>query len=90
MPIEGLSMDMVVYLLGAGFLSAFIDAAVGGGGLISTPALMMTGLPMGTVLGTNKLASMMGSLTSTLWATAYAVIEVSSSHRSFFFFSCRL
>ena len=66
MPIEGLSMDMVLYLLGAGFLSAFIDAAVGGGGLISTPALMMTGLPMSTVLGTNKLASMMGSLTSTL------------------------
>lgn len=66
MPIEGVPADMIVYLLTAGFIAAFIDAAVGGGGLISTPALMMTGLPMGTVLGTNKLASMMGSMTSTL------------------------
>ena len=66
MPIEGLTVDMIVYLLVAGFFAAFIDSAVGGGGLISTPALMMTGLPMGTVLGTNKLASMMCSMTSTL------------------------
>lgn len=66
MPLEGISLDIVGTLLVAGFLSAFIDAAVGGGGLISLPAMMMTGLPMSTVLGTNKLASMMGSMTSTL------------------------
>ena len=47
-----------------GFSSAFIDAVVGGGGLISIPALMWTGLPMLHVLGTNKAAAVMGACTS--------------------------
>ncbi|MBR7508535.1 sulfite exporter TauE/SafE family protein, partial [Mycobacterium tuberculosis] len=36
-----------------GFLASFIDAVVGGGGLISIPALMAVGLPPATALGTN-------------------------------------
>ncbi|HWR40509.1 MAG TPA: TSUP family transporter [Patescibacteria group bacterium] len=57
---------MVIYLLVAGFVAAFIDSVVGGGGLISMPALLATGLPPGIVLGTNKVASILCSLTSTL------------------------
>jgi uncharacterized membrane protein YfcA len=57
--------DMLLFLVGAGFIAAFIDSVVGGGGLISLPALLLTGLPPGLVLGTNKLASTMGALTST-------------------------
>ncbi|MCE5285244.1 MAG: TSUP family transporter [Pelosinus sp.] len=56
----------LMFLLASGFIAAFIDAAVGGGGLISLPALMMTGMPPQFALGTNKMASVMGSLTSTL------------------------
>ncbi|GGL42334.1 sulfite exporter TauE/SafE family protein [Sporolactobacillus putidus] len=56
----------VFFLIIAGFLSGFIDAVVGGGGLISTPALLSIGLPPQIALGTNKLASATGSLTSTL------------------------
>lgn len=63
---ETLSMNMLAFLVGAGFISAFIDSVVGGGGLISLPALLMTGLPPGLALGTNKMASVMGSLTSTI------------------------
>ena len=37
-----------------------------GGGLISTPALLAIGLPPSVALGTNKLASSFGSLTSTI------------------------
>ena len=44
-----------------GFIAAFIDSVVGGGGLISVPTLMWAGLPMLNVLGTNKFASTMGA-----------------------------
>ena len=47
-----------------GFLAAFIDAVVGGGGLISIPTLLAVGLPPSIALGTNKLASVFGSMTS--------------------------
>lgn len=63
---EAFDMGTITLLLGAGFLSAFIDSVVGGGGLISLPALMLTGLPPVVVLGTNKMASIMGSFTSSL------------------------
>ncbi|MGP1585238.1 MAG: TSUP family transporter [Schwartzia sp. (in: firmicutes)] len=59
-----LDLGMGAFLVVMGFLAAFIDSVVGGGGLISTPALMWTGLPLVTVLGTNKVAATMGALTS--------------------------
>ncbi|MBQ5782441.1 MAG: TSUP family transporter [Oscillospiraceae bacterium] len=43
------------------FLSGFIDAIAGGGGLIATPAYMIAGLPMHAVLGTNKAMSCLGT-----------------------------
>ena len=57
---------MVLFFITTGFLAAFIDSVVGGGGMISLPALLSTGLPPTVALGTNKLASTMGSLTSTI------------------------
>ncbi|WP_427846100.1 TSUP family transporter [Campylobacter troglodytis] len=48
--------------LGAGF----IDSIVGGGGLITLPALMAAGIPSHLSLATNKLQSTFGSLTATL------------------------
>ncbi|MFD1676892.1 sulfite exporter TauE/SafE family protein [Alicyclobacillus fodiniaquatilis] len=49
-----------------GFLSGFIDSTVGGGGLVSLPALLLVGLPPAAALGTNKLAGTLSALTSTL------------------------
>jgi hypothetical protein len=60
------SIELLCFLIGAGFVAAFIDSVVGGGGLISLPALLMMGLPPTMALGTNKMASVMGSCTSTL------------------------
>ena len=60
------SGDLVALLVVAGFFSAFVDSVVGGRGLISLPALLLTGLPPTMALGTNKMASCMGSLTSSL------------------------
>ena len=54
------------FLMAAGFLASFIDSIVGGGGLISVPAWMATGVPMAFALGSNKMASVVGTITSVL------------------------
>jgi uncharacterized membrane protein YfcA len=60
-------MPMIPALLGlAGFGAGWVDAVVGGGGLIQLPALLL-GLPTATpaqILATNKLASICGTSTS--------------------------
>ena len=45
------------------FLAGFIDAIVGGGGLLQLPALLvlLPGVPVTTILGTNKVASIAGT-----------------------------
>lgn len=46
------------------FLAGFIDAIVGGGGLVQTPALLFSlpGQPLPLLLGTTKIPSMSGTL----------------------------
>ncbi len=58
---ETLDLATMAAMAGMGFIAAFIDSVVGGGGLISLPALMWAGLPMLNVLGTNKVAACMGA-----------------------------
>lgn len=64
--VGNLDLLTVLFLVAAGFISSFIDSTVGGGGLISTPALLSLGLPVPYALGTNKVAASVGSLTSVL------------------------
>ena len=49
----------------AGMVAGFVDAIAGGGGLITIPALLATGMPPVSALATNKLQSSFGSLTAT-------------------------
>ena len=56
-----LDFTVTAAMAAMGFIAAFIDSVVGGGGLISVPTLMWAGLPMLNVLGTNKFASTMGA-----------------------------
>lgn len=65
MPFD-LDPSLLVILLVFGFLAAFIDSVVGGGGLIALPALLFTGLTPASAVATNKLAGTIGSLTSTI------------------------
>ena len=46
--------------------AGWVDAIVGGGGLLQLPALLLAapGLPVATVLGTNKLAAVAGTSTA--------------------------
>lgn len=57
-----------LYLIGFAFCAGLIDAAVGGGGLIQTPALLnfYPNTPLATLFGTNKLASVFGTASATL------------------------
>jgi len=54
----------IIIVCMAGFLGAMVDAIVGGGGLITIPALLATGMPTHLALGTNKFASSMGTISS--------------------------
>lgn len=47
-------------------VAGFIDTLAGGGGLITIPALIMSGAPPLLALGTNKLQSSVGTATATL------------------------
>ncbi len=57
-----LSHELIILCL-ASFSAGFVDSIVGGGGLIQLPALMMvlSGTPVVTILGTNKMISMTGT-----------------------------
>lgn len=56
-------MEILTFILlgSAGLLAGLIDSIAGGGGLISLPALMATGIPPHVALGTNKFQSMLGT-----------------------------
>jgi uncharacterized membrane protein YfcA len=54
---------ILAFLLAAAALAGFLDAIVGGGGLITVPALMIAlpGVPVPTLLGTNKVLATGGA-----------------------------
>ncbi|MFI6444918.1 sulfite exporter TauE/SafE family protein [Kitasatospora sp. NPDC050543] len=58
----------VLALLAVAAMAGWIDAVVGGGGLLQLPALLLAGgsLPVASVLGTNKLAATLGTLAAAL------------------------
>ncbi len=59
----------LVLLVLAAFAAGWVDAVVGGGGLIQLPALLLglpSSAPPAAVLGTNKLSSVFGTATSSL------------------------
>lgn len=60
-----MSYTMILLACVAGFIGAMVDAIVGGGGLVTTPALLALGLPTHIALGTNKFAATMGAISST-------------------------
>jgi uncharacterized membrane protein YfcA len=63
-------LPLLAFLTLAAGLAGFVDAAVGGGGLIQLPALLIAfpGVPITSLLGTNKIASCAGT---TFAATHY-------------------
>ncbi len=64
---EGADWTTLLLLLVAAFAAGWIDAVVGGGGLIQLPALLLVpGITPVQALATNKLASVFGTATSSV------------------------
>ena len=67
MDISGIFSDYSLFTLlilsVLAFMAGFIDAVVGGGGLIQLPALLVTlpNAPLPTIFGTNKIAALSGT-----------------------------
>lgn len=61
-----IATHIALLLILAAFVAGFVDSIAGGGGLISVPALMLSGADPLTVLATNKLQGTFGSGTATL------------------------
>lgn len=66
-----MSINLFPVLFGIAALAGWIDAVVGGGGFVQLPALLIAGpsLPVPSILGTNKLAATVGTLSA---AVTYA------------------
>ncbi len=68
-----ISLAAVIFIVLCAFAAGWVDAVVGGGGLIQLPALLI-GMPdnavPASILGTNKVSSVWGTLTSSI---TYAV-----------------
>jgi hypothetical protein len=59
-----IELSQILILCAAAFVAGFVDAIVGGGGLIQTPAalVMLPAHPVASVIGTTKIPSFSGTL----------------------------
>lgn len=64
-----------IWLCLCAFIAGYMDALVGGGGLITIPALLATGMHPHFVLGTNKLAASFGSVTAAYYFVHKGVFQ---------------
>lgn len=67
-----LTMTMALVCGFAALAGGFIDAISGGGGLLTIPALLLTGVPPHVALGTNKVSACLG--------TSVALFNFSRNH----------
>ncbi len=70
------SMPQLIFMIAASFLAGFVDAVAGGGGLISVPAYIMTGMPIHLVYGCNKFAAACGTSIATLRYWRHKMVEI--------------
>lgn len=63
---SGFNIQTFLFLSVTCFIAAFIDAIAGGGGLISVPAFVASGLPIHVAMGTNKVSASFSVLGSAI------------------------
>lgn len=68
---------MLLLLFVSALIAGYIDALVGGGGLITIPALLMAGVPPLMALGTNKLQAVFGSATASFILLQSGIVSFS-------------
>ena len=62
-----ISIELLALLFSVATFAGFIDAIAGGGGLLTIPALLATGMTPAIALGTNKLQACGGSFSASLY-----------------------
>jgi uncharacterized membrane protein YfcA len=65
MEFASFSIELLSILFAVAIFAGLLDTLAGGGGLISIPALILSGMPPLAALGTNKLQGSMGTATAT-------------------------
>jgi len=75
MELADLSALVLLWLFFAALIAGFLDTLVGGGGLITIPALLMSGVPPIFALGTNKLQAVVGSGTASLMMIKHRKVD---------------
>lgn len=60
------TLHMIFIVCPLVFLASFVDSIAGGGGLISLPAYMLTGIPVHVACASNKFSACTGSIVSAL------------------------
>ena len=72
------TLTLILICCLAFFIAGCIDSIAGGGGLITTPTLLMLGVPAHFCLGSTKLASMCGSSVAlfTFWQNKQIIEKV--------------
>ena len=78
-------MISVVVLAAVAFAAGVVDSIAGGGGLLTVPALLATGLPPQLVLATNKGQASFGAISSFLSFWSKDGIDRHRAFRGFFF-----
>lgn len=71
-----LSIPASLMLYSLIFIAGFIDSVAGGGGLISLPAYMITGMPVHVAYGCNKFSGACGTTFSTLRFLKHRAIDI--------------
>jgi len=64
--LEEITLSWYVIFILTGFIAGYIDAIAGGGGMIQVPVLLFSGIPAFSVLATNKIASLFGTLMASI------------------------
>ena len=82
---DPLPFSALLFLWVAGLFAGFVDAIAGGGGIISLPALLATGMPPHLALGTNKLQGSVGSITAAVNYARKGLIDLNEMPVGIFF-----
>ena len=69
-------LDILAMLFMVAAVAGWVDVIAGGGGLITTPALLLAGVPPAATLATNKLQASAGTLSSSLYFIRQGAVDL--------------
>lgn len=75
-PTFDVTTETYLIILPIVFLAGLIDSIAGGGGLLSVPGYLATGMPPALVLGTNKFSAAFGTAVSTVRFFKHRIVDL--------------